>query len=125
MQAFTDKQMDLAIAKLLRFGVIFSAVFVFCGGILYLRHPLRPAPQYNHFAAESTSLPGIVAIVHNAFHLDAIGVIQAGLVFLIATPVTRVAFCIVGFARQRDRLYVVISSAVLAILIYSLIKGGR
>ncbi len=32
---------------------------------------------------------------------------------------------IVGFARQRDRLYVGISSAVLLILVYSLVQGGR
>jgi len=125
MQEFTDKQMDLAIGKLLRLGVILSAVLVFCGGILYLRHPLSAAPKYDHFLAESTSLRGIIAMVRNPIHLDAIGIVQAGLVVLVATPVTRVAFCIVGFARQRDRLYVVISSAVLLILIYSLIQGGR
>jgi uncharacterized membrane protein len=36
-----------------------------------------------------------------------------------------VAFCVAGFARQRDRLYIVISSSVLLILIYSLIQEGR
>jgi uncharacterized membrane protein len=39
--------------------------------------------------------------------------------------VARVAFCVVGFARQQDRLYIVISSSVLVILLYSLIQGGR
>lgn len=125
MKVSTDKQMDLAIGKLLRFGVIFSAVLVFSGGVLYLRHPLRPAPEYNHFHAEVGSLQGFAGMLRNAMHLDANSVIQLGLVFLIATPVTRVAFCIVGFARQKDRLYVVISSSVLVILIYSLIQGGR
>jgi uncharacterized membrane protein len=42
---------------------------------------------------------------------------------LIATPVARVVFCVVGFARQRDRLYVLISSVVLVILVYSLTKS--
>jgi len=125
MPAFTDKQMDLAIGKLLRFGVIFSAVLVCFGGILHLQHPLRYAPQYNHFLAESTSLQGIAGVLRGAVHLEANSVIQLGLLFLIATPVTRVAFCIVGFARQHDRLYIVISSSVLVILIYSFIQGGR
>jgi uncharacterized membrane protein len=44
---------------------------------------------------------------------------------LIATPVARVALCIVGFARQRDKIYVGISVGVFAILMYSLIHGGR
>ena len=125
MQVFTDKQMDLAIGKLLRFEVIFSAIIVFFGSVLYLRNPIRSAPKYGHFLAESTSLQRIAGVLRGAVHLDANSVIQLGLLFLIATPVARVAFCVAGFARQRDRLYIVISSAVLLILIYSLIQGGR
>jgi uncharacterized membrane protein len=125
MQVFTDKRMNLAVSKLLRFGVIFSSILVFFGGILYLRNPLRSAPKYSHFLAESTSLQRVAGVLRDAVHLDANSVIQLGLLFLIATPVVRVAFCVVGFARQRDRLYIVISSSVLLILIYSLIQGGR
>ena len=125
MQVFTDKQLDLAIGKLLRYGVIFSAVLVAFGGILYLQHPLRPAPKYDHFLADSTTLQGVTGVLRSSVHLSANSVIQLGLLFLIATPVARVAFCIVGFTRQRDRLYIVISSSVLVILIYSLIQGGR
>jgi uncharacterized membrane protein len=125
MQVFTDKRMNLAVSKLLRFGVIFSSILVFFGGILYLRNPLRSAPKYSHFLAESTSLQRVSGVLRDAVHLDANSVIQLGLLFLIATPVARVAFCVVGFARQRDRLYIVISSSVLLILIYSLIQGGR
>ena len=123
MQAFTDKQMELFIGKLLRFGVILSGVLVSFGGILYLQHPLRSARKYNHFLAQSTSLQGSRrdAWCNTS---DANSIIQLGLLSLIATPVTRVAFCIVGFAHQRDRLYIVISSCVFVILIYSLIQGG-
>jgi len=125
MQVFTDKQMGLAIGKLLRFGVIFSAILVFLGGILYLRNPIRSAPKDSHFLAESTSLQRIAGVLRGAVHLDANSVIQLGLLFLIATPVARATFCVAGFARQRDRLYIVIRSSVLLILIYSLIQGGR
>ncbi len=51
--------------------------------------------------------------------------IQLGILLLIATPVVRVVFCVVGFARQRDRLYVAVRTLVLAILIYSLMSGNR
>jgi uncharacterized membrane protein len=125
VQALTDKQMDLAIGRLLRFGVIFSAILVCLGGILYLRNPLRSAPKYGHFLAESTSLQRVAGVLRGAIHLDANSVIQLGLLFLIATPVARVAFCVVSFARRQDRLYIVISSSVFVILIYSLIQGGR
>jgi len=51
------------------------------------------------------------------------GIIQLGLLLLIATPVARVAFSIAAFAMQRDRLYVVVTLMVLAILLYSLTSG--
>jgi len=50
--------------------------------------------------------------------------IQLGLLLLIATPVARVAFSVVAFAMQRDRLYVAVALIVLAVLMYSLM-GGR
>jgi uncharacterized membrane protein len=42
--------------------------------------------------------------------------IQLGVLLLIATPVARVAFSVVGFLRQRDWLYTVISTVVLILL---------
>jgi len=52
--------------------------------------------------------------------MHAHGIIQLGLLLLIATPVARVAFSVVAFAAERDWLYVAITLIVLAILIYSL-----
>jgi uncharacterized membrane protein len=55
-------------------------------------------------------------------------VVFAGGVLLLAHPLThivRVAFCLVGFARQRDKLYIGISSIVLVVLIYSLTRGAH
>jgi len=125
MRTITDKEMELSIAGMLRFGVSLSAVLVFVGGVLYLRHPWLTAPTYGRFVAESEPLRGIAAVLRGALHLDAKSVIELGILLLIATPIVRVAFCIVGFARQKDRLYVLISTAVFAILIYSFIQGGR
>lgn len=45
---------------------------------------------------------------------------QLGLVVLLATPVLRVAASIVAFAVERDYRYVVITTAVLAILLASI-----
>jgi uncharacterized membrane protein len=120
----TDKEIDLSVAAMLRFGVTLAAVIVFLGGLLSLRHPRRPVPDYLHFHADA-ALSSIASIFRGAFHLDPPSITQLGLLLLIATPVARVLFCVVGFARQRDRLYVVISATVLAILLFSLIKAGR
>jgi len=125
MKAITDKQMEASISRMLRAGVTISTAIVLLGGILYLRQPLIKAPDYSHFVAEREWLPNIVGVLQGAAHLNAGRVIQLGILLLIATPIIRVAFCIAGFARQKDRLYVFISSTVLMILIYSLFQGGR
>ena len=51
------------------------------------------------------------------------GLIQLGVLLLIATPVARVAFSVYVFARQRDRLYIVVTLAVLVLLLLSLFAG--
>ena len=125
MQVFTDKQMDLAIGKLLRFGVIFRQSSYFSAVSSIYKTHLGPLRSTAISSRRVPSLQRVAGVLRGAVHLDANSVIQFGLLFLIATPVARVAFCVVGFARQRDRLYIVISSSVLVILIYSLIQGGR
>jgi uncharacterized membrane protein len=61
--------------------------------------------------------------VRAAFTLNSAAIVQLGLVLLIATPVARVAMSLVAFILQRDRVYIVVTSIVLALLIYSLTGG--
>ncbi|HEY9597209.1 MAG TPA: DUF1634 domain-containing protein, partial [Cyanophyceae cyanobacterium] len=51
------------------------------------------------------------------------GIIQFGLLLLIATPVARVVFSLLAFARQRDFTYIVVTAIVLTGLFYSLIPS--
>jgi uncharacterized membrane protein len=121
----TDQDLDLSVAAMLRFGVTLAAVVVFAGGMLYLRHPWTPIPNYSHFRPAGRSLSTISGIFDGLIHLHPQSIIQFGLLLLIATPVARVVLCVIGFARQRDRLYVLVSSVVLIVLIYSLSKGAH
>ncbi len=52
--------------------------------------------------------------------LRPVAITQLGLAALLATPVMRVATSIVGFALERDYLYVVITAGVLTILLLSI-----
>jgi uncharacterized protein len=49
--------------------------------------------------------------------------IRIGMFLEIATPVARVAFSVVAFALERDRLYVGITLVVLAVLLFGLAGG--
>jgi uncharacterized membrane protein len=104
MTPSTDKQLESAIADTLRFGVLLAAIAVVVGGGMYLHHPSTTLPDYSHFHATPTPLRTVI---------------------LIATPVARVIVCIIGFSRQRDGIYIAVSTTVLIILTYSLFQGGR
>ncbi|MES2390683.1 MAG: DUF1634 domain-containing protein [Acidobacteriota bacterium] len=121
----TDQDVDLSVAAMLRFGIVLSALVVATGGVLLLLHPNAPVPNYAHFRPGDSSLRTLKGVFAGAIHLRARSIIQLGLLLLIATPVARVVFCVVGFARQRDRLYVGISLFVLAVLVYSLTRGAH
>lgn len=121
----TDEGMELSVSRMLRVGVSLSALIMCFGGLLYLHAAPKVSLGYATFRPEISSLRNVRQALEGSVRFDGASVIQIAMLVLIATPVTRVAFCIVGFARQRDRLYVGISSAVLLILLYSLVRGGR
>jgi uncharacterized membrane protein len=115
--------MDQFLGTFLRVGVVTSAVIVLAGAALFLSRRGGELCDYNAFHGEPAQLRHPVGIVRAAAAMDDRGIIAIGLLVLIATPVTRVALSMLGFARQRDGLYVVLTAIVLAVLTYSLIGG--
>ena len=119
-EPMSDRQVDQIIGALLRYGVILSASVVAAGGIWYLIQYGTTAPGYHVFRGEPEYLRHWSAIVSDIPGFHGRRMIQLGLMLLIATPVTRVAFSVVAFALQRDRTYVAITLIVLAVLLFSL-----
>ncbi|MGB0009737.1 MAG: DUF1634 domain-containing protein [Candidatus Sulfotelmatobacter sp.] len=119
-RAWTDQRMEILIGQLLRAGVMLAAAVVLLGGVVYLVRHGRSTADYRAFHGEPENLRSVGGIVRQALALRGKGIIQLGLLLLIATPVARVAFSIFGFAEEHDRMYVVITVIVLSVLIYSL-----
>jgi uncharacterized membrane protein len=119
-ETFDDRRMEIIIGRLLQTGVLLAAVTVLVGGVIYLTtHANQPA-NYQTFSSESANLRHPSQLLHLLKIGDASAVIQIGILLLIATPVARVAFGVIGFAIERDRLYTIVSLTVLAILLFSL-----
>jgi uncharacterized membrane protein len=116
----SDRRVDEIIGGLLRYGVILSASVVAAGGIWYLIQYGTSSPSYQVFRGEPEYLRHLRGIVSGVPGFHCRRMIQLGLVLLIATPVTRVAFSVVAFILQRDRMYVVITLIVLSVLLFSL-----
>ena len=117
----TDQRMEIIIANLLRAGVILAAAVVLLGGIGYLIHHGGEQADYRTFRGADVSYRAIGSVVSRAAHLDALAIIQLGLLLLIATPIARVAFSLVAFHLEKDRLYVAITAVVLVVLLYGLV----
>jgi uncharacterized membrane protein len=123
-QAWRDRRLELILGNLLRAGVLLSAAVVFAGACIYLtRHAHEPA-NYRVFRGEPTDFKTIPGVIRSVMHGRGRGLIQLGLLLLIATPIARVSLSVVGFALERDRMYVMFTLIVLAILLYSLLGSG-
>jgi uncharacterized membrane protein len=115
--------MEIWISHVLRSGVVLAAVIILLGLLVYVVvGPPSGAPTSVHqilHSSETSVRPG--GVFHGAIRGDSIALIQVGVLALIITPVTRVAMSIVLFSSERDGVFVLITSIVLAILVVGLI----
>ena len=124
MSAWGDERVQRVIGTLLRWGVLLAAATVLVGGILYFGSCGSTIPDYKVFRGVPPELRAVTGIVREAVSLNPLGLIQFGLLLLIATPLARVVFSVAAFALQRDRTYVVVTLFVLAVVLLGLTREG-
>jgi uncharacterized membrane protein len=122
--AWTDEEFDRILAHVLRAGVLLSAAIVSIGGLVFLHAHAFEHPAYHVFRGEPRPFRSVEGIFAAARQLSGRGLVQLGLLVLVATPIARVLFSIAGFVRQRDWLYVGVTLIVLALLAYGLLAGA-
>lgn len=107
---------ELLVSKVMRASVLVSSAGIALGLLLFI-------------ATGQSGYPGdmypttLSAVVRGVLQFKPYGVMAAGLLLLILTPVIRVGVSIFVFIKERDRLYVLITTAVFVILIVSFILG--
>jgi uncharacterized membrane protein len=119
----SDARMENILGIMLRVGVVVSAAVVLVGGAIYLARHGAEQPDFHVFRGEPADLRYPADIVRLALEGDDRGLIALGLLALIATPIARVAYSVVAFARQRDFLYVGCTIIVLGVLVYGMMNG--
>jgi uncharacterized membrane protein len=120
MKPLDDDRVEGLISHLLRAGVVIAALVVIGGAIPYLGEHPRAHVNYRTFHSEPDNLKAVRTIISTARSGDPRGIMQLGLLLLIATPIARVMFSAVAFAIEGDRMYVGFTLLVLAVLLYSL-----
>ena len=118
-----DRRLAARIARLLRVGVLLSAVVTLAGGaLLLLAHGGAPA-ELSAYPRPTPPPSDLLAIVRGALLLEPRALTQLGVVLLVLTPVARVALTLVDFVRRGDRDYVVLSGLALLLLVGGMVLG--
>lgn len=121
---FDDQRMEIIMGRLLQIGVLLASAVVLLGGVLYLHQHAGTKPDFRVFAGEPANLRHITQLFRLVATGDGAAIVQLGALLLIATPVARVVFAVVGFAVERDRLYVLVSLIVLTVLMIGLFHSS-
>ena len=119
------REVEVVIGKILRIGVVASAIVILIGmGLYFMNGSGYPTVMQNGKAMVdfprrfSDIFAGIVAGKSYA-------VIMLGVFLLILTPVLRVVVSIYAFYKEHDNLYVIITTIVLVILMFAMFLGYR
>ncbi|MDR2122128.1 MAG: DUF1634 domain-containing protein [Flavobacteriaceae bacterium] len=120
---WAKRDVEFYIGKLLRYGVILASVITVTGGVIYLiQHP-DEKPDFRTFTGTPEYLRELSTLLPRIIQFDGLAIIQLGVAVLIATPILRVVLSIIAFTIEKDRMYVVITCIVLAIILSNMFFG--
>jgi len=123
MKKIKDADLQLLLGHVLRAGTVISITIVFFGGVIYLHRHGHLIADYKIFRGTPGFIHEPAGLFKGVMQLRGQAIIQTGIILLIATPVLRVIFSAVGFALEKDYLYVGISLLVLLIIFASTLSG--
>jgi uncharacterized membrane protein len=119
--------LEAVISLLLRSGVALSLALVLGGTLLSLAHHpeyLVSAEPLDALVRPAEGGPhSLEAVLQNAREVRGQAFVMLGLLVMVAVPVLRVAVAWAAFRQQRDRAFVRLTSAVLALLLLSFLLG--
>ncbi len=120
-------ELNDAISKVLRYGVVLSSLVLAAGlGLMLLAPPPGAPASLQGTLATNFGGPTLSpsALVSGIAVGNPISILQLGTVILFATPIVRVAASIVLFLKERDMLYAGITTLVLAMLLLAIFVLG-
>jgi len=127
MRNAEDVKMALVLSRTLRVGVVLAVTAGVIGAVLYLSAGAMAPVEFHEFKGDGVLFAHPGEVLRNAFTSESISlqargasIAELGIFALILTPILRVVLSFVGFLRERDWIYVGITSIVLASLMWSI-----
>lgn len=121
---FTDKDLQKIIGGVLKYGVLTVLVTSVIGGTLYLYRHSHEKVNYTSFTENDQSIFDVIQSVFiNVGHGKGRGIIFLAVLLLFLTPLLRLLLSLISFVLEKDRLYVVITLIVIAVIMLSVSLG--
>lgn len=119
------RRIERLIGFVLLVGVLLSAATVVTGGAIFLWHHGSTPVHYRIFHGEPSDLCTLLGVWRDAMKGSGRGIIQIGLILLVAVQLVRVMLTGFLFLLSHDKTFVVITTFVLGLLTYALFFVGR
>jgi len=120
---FTDVDLNRSVGNLLRLGVILSVATSLIGFIKLFIEGFEMPKKYTSLVVGTSSEKVWSHFWNSLCKGEGMAIIQLGILLLIFTPLMRIVFALIGYLKEKDYVYVVISSIVLAIMAVSFFAG--
>ncbi len=120
---FTDVDLNRSVGNLLRLGVILSVVTSLIGFIKLFSEGFVMPRKYRLLEMGDSSEKVWGTFWNSLTKGEGMAIIQLGILLLILTPLVRIIFALIGYLKEKDYTYVVISLIVLAIMTVSFLTG--
>lgn len=119
---FTDLDLNRSVGNLLRLGVLLSVITSLIGFIKLFTEGFK-MPKYKLLDMGSSSEKVWGNLWDSLCKGEGMAIIQLGILLLILTPLVRIIFALIGYLKEKDYVYVVISLIVLVIMSVSFLTG--
>jgi uncharacterized membrane protein len=123
-EKFGEKDFQLIIGNLLRYGVWISLSVAFMGGIIYLLNHGNELENYSTFYENDTNIFKVIINIYNGVvQGQGESIILLGIILLFITPILRLLISLIVFYFEKDYLYVFITMIVILIIGTSIFFG--
>lgn len=120
---FNDADLNRSVGNLLRLGVILSVITSLIGFVKLFTEGFTMPRKYKLLDMGTSSEKVWGHFWETLCKGEGMAIIQLGILMLIFTPLMRIIFALIGYLKEKDYLYVAISSIVLIIMVISFITG--
>lgn len=112
---FTDFDLNRSVGNLLRIGVLLSVITSLFGFVKLSLEGFEMPKDYSLLEVTEDNI--WQSFWTSLMNFEGMGIIQLGILLLILTPLVRIIFALIGYLKEKDYTYVIISSIVLGIML--------